>query len=170
MVKEKPIRIKPTGQYPCQWDDLIDEENNVIATIYTEKEAKKDGLKFGITEGKDGIYDIVISTKEINNEVVENELERLSRRTEKKYQFVTKSTLEDKLIKYANKLIKPIEKYGNKKSGYDFSKARTPKQKTEVIGIWIGEILYEALVYKDVKTVKSLTTTIKLEIRNLINK
>ena len=162
--------IKSTGQYPCQWDDLINEKGKIIATIYTEEEAKRDGLKFGISKGKDGIYDIVTSSKEINNEVVRNELNELSKRTKKKYQFVAESILEDKLIEYANKMIKPIEKYGNEKDGYDFSKARTPKQKTEIISIWIGEILYEAIAYKDVKTVKSLTTTIKLEIEDLIKK
>lgn len=170
MIKEKIIRIKPTGQYPCQWDDLINKKNKTIATIYTENEAKGDGLKFGITKGKDGVYDIVTSAKEINNEVVRNALKDLSKKTKKKYQFITKQNLEDKLIKYANRLIKPIEKYGNQKKGYDFSKAKTPKQKTEIISIWIGEILYEALTYKDTETVKSLTTTIKTEIKELIKK
>jgi hypothetical protein len=64
--------------------------------------------------------------------------------------------------------MKPLKKYGNLKKGYDFSRARTPRQKAEIIGIWIGEILYEALTYKDVETVKSLTETIKVEIEDLI--
>ena len=164
------IKIKSTGKYPCQWDDLIDEKGSVIATVYTEEEGKKDSLKFGITKGKDGIYDIVISTKEINNEVVRNVLIDLSNRTKKKYQLAASPTLEDKLIKYANSLIKPLEKYGTEKKGYNFSKAKTAKQKTEIIGIFIGEILYEALSYKDAEIVKSLTEIIKLEVKNLIKK
>ena len=50
------IRVKPTCEYPCQWDDLINSHNKVIATIYTIEEAEKDNLKLGITKGKDGIY------------------------------------------------------------------------------------------------------------------
>ena len=46
--------------------------------------------------------------------------------------------------------------------------ARTSKQRTEVISIWIGEILYAALTCKDVEAVKSLTETIKTEIEKLI--
>ncbi len=52
--------------------------------------------------------------------------------------------------------------------GYDFSKARTSRQKAEVVSIWIGEILYEALTYKNAEAVKSLTETIKTEIEELI--
>ena len=64
--------------------------------------------------------------------------------------------------------MKPLKKYGNPDEGYDFSKARTSRQKAEVIGIWIGEILYEALAYKDVEAVRSLTETIKTEIEGLV--
>lgn len=169
-MEEKQIKIMPTVEYPCQCDDLIDEKGSVMATVYTEEEAKEDGLKLGITKGKDGIYDIVTSAKEINNEVVRNALKDLSKRTKKKYRFVASPVLEDKLVKYANELIKPLKKYGNEKDGYDFSKAKTAKQKAEVINIWIGEILYEALTYKDVEVVKSLTKTIKSEIEELIKK
>ena len=66
--------------------------------------------------------------------------------------------------------MRPLKKYGNPQVGYDFSKARTAKQKDEIIGIWIGEILSEALSYKDVESVKSLTHTIQTEIEELINK
>ncbi len=76
---------------------------------------------------------------------------------------------EDKIIAYAGRLIRPLKKYGNPEEGYDFSKARTARQRAEVIGIWIGEILYEALTYKDVEAVKSLTETIKTEIEELIS-
>ncbi|MBI3377398.1 MAG: hypothetical protein HY035_03200 [Nitrospirae bacterium] len=80
----KSIKVKPTGEYPCQWDDLIDSKNNVIATIYTLKEGKKDNLKSGITKGTDGIYDIVVNSKEITVEVVRNALVDLEKVTDKR--------------------------------------------------------------------------------------
>ena len=49
------------------------------------------------------------------------------------------------------------------------SEDQDARQKAEVIGIWIGEILYEASAYKDVKTAKSFTETIRTEIGELIN-
>ncbi len=164
------IRVKPTCEYPSQWDDLIDSHNKVIATIYTIEEAEKDNLKPGITKGKDGIYDIVVYSKEVNNEVVKNALKDLEKVTNKRYVFASSPSHEDKIIAYAERLMRPLKKYGNTEVGYDFSKARTSKQKAEIIGVWIGEILYEALTYKDVESVKSLTNTIRTEIEELINK
>ncbi len=169
MIKSKKIiKVRPTCEYPCQWDDLIDSHGKIIATIYTAKEAEKENLKLGITKGKDGIYDIVVQSKEINNEVVRNALKDLEKVTGKRYGFVGSSSPEDKIIAYAERLMRPLKKYGNPEEGYDFSRARTAKQKAEVIGIWIGEILYEAFTYKDVEAVKSLTETIKTEIEELI--
>jgi hypothetical protein len=165
---KKVIRIRPTSEYPCRWDDLIDSHKKVIVTIYTLDEGEKDNLKPGITKGKDGIYDIVVHPKEINNEVVRNSLKDLEKMTRKEYAFEGSPSIEDEIISYAERLMKPLKKYGNLKKGYDFSRARTPRQKAEIIGIWIGEILYEALTYKDVETVKSLTETIKVEIEDLI--
>ena len=167
--RKKIIRVKPTCEYPCQWDDLIGPSGKVIATIYTLEEGERDNLNPGIVKGKDGIYDIVVHAKEINNEVVRNALQDLEKVTGKRYVFAGSSSLEDKIIAYAERLMRPLKKYGISKEGYDFSKAKTPKQKAEVIGIWIGEILYEALTYKDAGTVKSLTETIKMEIEELLN-
>lgn len=166
--RKKIIRVRPTCEYPCQWDDLIDSGKKVIATIYTLKEGEKDNLKTGMTKGKNGIYDIVVHSKEINNEVVRNALKDLEKVTGKRYVFVGSSSPEDKIIAYAERLMKPLKKYGNPEEGYDFSRARTTKQKAEVIGIWIGEILYESLTYKDVEAVNSLTETIKMEIKEFI--
>jgi len=163
------IRVRPTSEYPCQWDDLINSRKKVIATIYTLEEGEKDNLKPGITKGKDGIYDIVVHAKEINNEVVRNALEDLGKVTGKKYAFAGTPSTEDKIIAYAERLMRPSKKYGNPDKGYDFSKARTTKQKAEVIGIWIGEILYEALTYKDVESTKSLVKIIQTEIEDLLN-
>lgn len=169
MIKSKKIiRVRPTCEYPCQWDDLIDSDKKVIATIYTLKEGEKDNLKTGMTKGKNGIYDIVVHSKEIKNEVVRNALKDLEKVTGKRYVFVGSSSPEDKIIAYAERLMKPLKKYGNPKKGYDFSKAGTAKQKAEVICTWIGEILYETLTYKDLEAIKSLTKTIKAEIEELI--
>ena len=89
MKKHRIIKIKPTSEYPCQWDDLIGPGKKVIATLYTLQEGKKDNLKIGITKGKDGIYDIVVSkTKEINGKVARNALNDLEKVTGKKYVFV----------------------------------------------------------------------------------
>src|SRR3990172_10406634 len=168
MKNKRVIRIKSTGKYPCQWDDLIGPDKKVIATIYTVEEGEKDNLRPGITKGKDGIYDIVAHAKEINNEVVRNALKNLEKRTGKQYAFVSTTSPEDRILNYAERLMKPLTKYGNPDEGYDFSKARTSRQKAEVIGIWIGEILYEALTYKNAEAVKSLTETIKTEIEGLV--
>lgn len=166
---KKIVRVKPTCDYPCQWDDLINSHNKVIATIYTIEEAEKDNPKPGITKGKDGIFDIVVYSKEINNEVVRNALQDLEKVTNKRYVFASSPSHEDKIIAYAERLMRPLKKYGDPKKGYVFSKARTAKQKTEIIGIWIGEILYEALTYKDVESVNSLVKTIRTEIEDLVD-
>lgn len=166
--RKKIIKVRPTCEYPCQWDDLIDYRKKVIATIYTLEEGEKDKLKTGITKGRDGIYDVVVHAKEINNEVVRNALKDLEKVTGKRYVFASSHSPEDKIIAYAERLMRPLKKYGNTEEGYDFSKATTAKQKAEAIGIWIGEILYEALTYKETEAVKSLTETIKTEIEEII--
>jgi len=168
-AEKRTIKVKPTCQYPCQWDDLIDSRKQLIATVYTLEEGEKDNLKPGITKSKDGIYDIVVHAEGINNEVVRNALKDLEKVTGTRYIFAGSLSPEDKIIAYAEMLTRPLKKYGDHEKGYDFSNARTAKQKAEVIGIWIGEILYEALTYKDVSTVKSLTKTIKIEIEELIS-
>jgi cytochrome c551/c552 len=86
--QEKAIKIKPACEYPSQWDDLIGPGEKVIATIYTFTEGAKDNLSPGITQGKDGIYDIVVHAKEINNEVVRNALNDLARITGRKHIFM----------------------------------------------------------------------------------
>jgi len=165
---KKAIKIKPTCEYPCQWDDLIDSRNKPIATIYTLKEGIKDNKKTGITKGENGICDIVVDTREINNEVVRNALKDLEKAAEKRYIFAGSPSPEDEIIAYAERLMKPLIKYGDHEKGFNFTKARTPKEKTEVIGIWLGEILYDALTYKDDKSVKSLIKTILTEIEDLM--
>src|SRR4030042_2906724 len=85
---KKIIKVRPTSEYPCQWDDLIDSRKKVIATIYTLQEGKKDNLKPGIVKGEDGIYDVVVHAKDINNEVVRNALRDLEKVTGKRYRFV----------------------------------------------------------------------------------
>lgn len=166
--KKKQIHIRPSCQYPCQWDDLIDSSRKVVATIYTFEEAVKDDLKPGITKGEDDIYDIVVYAKEINNEVVKKALKDLEEVTGETYVFKGFAMPEDAIILFAEKLMKPLKKYGSQEKGYDFTKALTAKQKAWVISIWIGEILYDAMTYKDINSVKSLTDTIEMEIADLI--
>lgn len=169
MERRKIIKVRLTCEYPCQWDDLVNSRKKVIATIYTLEEGEKDNIKSGITKGKNGIYDIVVHAKEINNEVVRNALRDLGKVTDKQYVFTGSPSSEDKIIAHAERLMRPLKKYGNPKEGYDFSKAKTAKQKVEVINIWIGEILYEALTYKDVESAKGLIKIIQTEIEELIN-
>jgi nitrate reductase alpha subunit len=129
MMKNKRLmRIKPTSEYPSEWDDLIGPNKKVIATIYTPEEGKKDNLKPGITKGKDGIYDIVVHAKEINNEVARNALRNLEKVTGKQYIFVSTTSSEDRIINYAERLMRSLKKYGNPDEGYDFSRARTSRQ------------------------------------------
>ena len=97
-----------------------------------------------------------------------NALQDLKKVTKKRYVFASAPSHEDKIITYAERLMRPLKKYGDPKKGYDFSKVKTSKQKAEIIGIWIGEILYEALTYKDVESVNSLVKTIRTEIEGLI--
>lgn len=93
-IHKNTIRVRPTCEYPCQWDDLIDSRRKVIATIYTYEEGEKDNLKPGITKGKDGIYDIVVHSNEINNEVVRNALKDLEKVTNKRYVFAGSLVLD----------------------------------------------------------------------------
>ena len=81
----KTVYVRPTGEYPCQWDDLVGPDRKVIATIYSTEEGKKGIRKPGIRKGWDGIYDIVTPTMEINNEVVRNALDELSKKTKRNF-------------------------------------------------------------------------------------
>ncbi len=72
-----------TGFYPCPWDDLIDEENKVYATIYTLSNVRKNSLigirKAGITfDKKDKIFDIVVNVPKLTEKIVKNSLKKLS--------------------------------------------------------------------------------------------
>ena len=173
MKSIKTIKVYSTAQFPCQWDDLVIKEKKkkkLIATIYSKKEAEKDNLGFGIKKARDNIYDLVVDASEINNQVVRDALQDLEKRTHKKYKFFSEKTNEDRIIDYANKLIKYGEKFKNKNGDYDFSQVKIPYEKNLVIRSLIGEILYEAITYKNPKGLKSLETTINLEIKELLKK
>ena len=76
-------KLKTTGDYPCQWDDLIDEKRRTYATIYTLSNVKKGSrpkLK-GIQKSKDGIFDIVVDEQELIKENVETALKDLTKIT-----------------------------------------------------------------------------------------
>ena len=89
---KKLIKLKTTGHYPCQWDDLIDQNMKVRVTIYTLQNVKKDSLLTLNKEGiyydkKDKIYDIVIDFSELTKKIVKNLIEKLSKITGIKYQI-----------------------------------------------------------------------------------
>lgn len=87
MGKEK-INLRTTGEYPCQWDDLIDEHGKTYATVYTLKNARGDGVtEAGITQSSDGIFDIVIDAPKLTKDVVRNSLKELSKITGIEYKF-----------------------------------------------------------------------------------
>lgn len=139
MTKDiRVTRIKPTSEYPCQWDDLIGPNKKVIATIYTPEEGKKDNLKPGITKGKDGIYDIVVHAKEINNEVARNALRNLEKVTGKQYIFVSTTSSEDRIINYAGRLMRPLKKYGNPDEGYVFQGQELPDKRLRLSASGLG--------------------------------
>ena len=85
------VKVRPTGEYPCQWDDLIIPEKKTLATIYTLSEGKKDGLKAGIRKADDGVYDVVVKASKINYRVVRNTLKELEKITHCSYVFDSKN-------------------------------------------------------------------------------
>jgi len=89
-VHMKIVKVRSICEYPSPWDDLVDSRKNVIATLYTLEEGKRDNLKPGIRKGKDGIYNIVVHANEINHEIVRNALEDLEKVTGKRYVFERK--------------------------------------------------------------------------------
>ena len=172
-VEMKKIRVYQTIEFPCPYEDLVVKGKQgkiTIATIYTEGYAKKyttiNSLP-RIKKSKNGIYDIVVDASEINNEIVRNALKDLEKKTHKKYKFICKKTAEDKIFKYAEQLIEYGERFRTKK-GYNLDRAKTPREKTQIIRGWIGEMLYEAEVYKNLPALKSLEKTIAIEIKDLI--
>ena len=168
----KKIRVYQTIEFPCSYEDLVvkgERGKITMATIYTGGYAKKyttiNPLP-RIKKSKDGTYDIVVDASEINNEVVRNALKDLEKKTHKKYRFICKKTAEDKIFKYAEQLIGHGKRFGTKKG---YNRAKTPHEKTQIIRSWIGEILYEAGVYKNLPVLKSLEKTIAIEIKDLIS-
>ena len=170
----KKIRVYQTSEFPCPYEDLIvkgERRKITIATIYTEGYAKK-CTKIKplprIKKSKGGIYDIVVDASEINSEVVRNALKDLEKKTHKRYKFICKKTAEDKIFKYAEQLIEYGKRFRTEK-GYNFDKA-TAHEKTQRIRSWLGEMLYEAGVYKNLPVLKSLEKTIAIEIEDLIKR
>ena len=81
----KAVKVRTTGEYPCQWDDLIGADGETLATVYTVQEANQDGLRVGITRGRDGVYDIVVPVKEITHKVLSKVLMDLEKMTDTRY-------------------------------------------------------------------------------------
>ncbi len=81
-----------TGYYPCPWDDLIDKNKKVYATVHTLKSIKKDPLLKLKREGttfdkKNKIYDIVIDVPELTEKIVRDSLKKLSEITGLSYRL-----------------------------------------------------------------------------------
>ncbi len=80
--------LKSTGQYPCQWDDLIDKNSRIVVTIYTLREKLIDGPAVpGVKLCEDGIFDIVVDVPELTEKVVVEALAELSSRAGKRYRL-----------------------------------------------------------------------------------
>jgi len=84
----RKMNLKTTGEYPCQWDDIVNERGKTYATIYTLKNAREDEItKAGITKKKDGIFDMVVDAPELTKELVQTALKKLSKITGIEYKF-----------------------------------------------------------------------------------
>jgi len=81
----KVVTIRTTGEYPCQWDDLVEVSGATLATIYTLQEVKKEGCKPGIRRGTDGVYDIVVPVTELGHTTVKEALKDLEKITGMRY-------------------------------------------------------------------------------------
>ena len=85
----RKMNLKTTGEYPCQWDDIINEKRKTYAAIYTLKNAREDEItKAGITKKKDGIFDIVIDAPKLTKNIVQNALKELSKITGIEYKLL----------------------------------------------------------------------------------
>lgn len=79
------IQLVPTTEYPTTWDDIIDKETRkTIITISTKEEADEN-LEVGITKSDDGIYDIVVDTDIITEEIAKKQVAKLSKIVEINY-------------------------------------------------------------------------------------
>lgn len=88
----RTMELWPTGIYPCQWDDIINEGKRVYVTIYTLKYVKNDSLsnlkKEGIKFNKsDKVYDMIVDTPILTRDIVIKWLKRLSKITKINYKF-----------------------------------------------------------------------------------
>lgn len=85
----KIMNLKTTGEYPCQFDDLIDKNRKTYATIYTLKNAREYGInKIGISKGKYGIFNIVKDVSKLTKNIVRNSLTELSKITGIEYKLI----------------------------------------------------------------------------------
>lgn len=80
---------------------------------------------------------------------------------------------EKEILKYASRLEEPLKKClteegkGGKNLSYDFTKAKTAKQKVEVINMIMGEIIRGAVFNKDTKNLERLVEYRMKEIEEL---
>jgi len=68
-----PIKLISTSEYPCTYDDLIDSKTRKtlfsVSTLNSLEEEDID-IKTGITHSDDGVYDIVIDTEILTEDIV----------------------------------------------------------------------------------------------------
>lgn len=86
------IELETTNEYPCPLDDLVKPGKcTAYATVYALKEARRnpeDGLyRSGITQGDDGIWDVIIDVPELTIDAVRSSLNDLSKRTGIEYKL-----------------------------------------------------------------------------------
>lgn len=85
----KQITLKTTGEYPCQFDDLIDKNRKTYVTIYILKNAREYGInKVSISKGKYGIFNIVKDVPKLTKSIVRNSLAELSKITGIEYKLL----------------------------------------------------------------------------------
>lgn len=172
------IKIINTSVLPIPWDYLVtNKTKQVVAIIYTENFIKENDnkdiegrkIKYGIHKGRKGVYNVVVSAKEINSCVIGRALEDLEKKTSRKYVYVGRRTYDDDIYDFAEKLILESEKkFKTKKGHYDYNRAVKPLDKADVIGGWIGEFLHWAVTDKDARVLESLWRTVRYEIAELL--
>lgn len=84
-------KISTLSHYPCQWDDLLNEDLTVMATIWTLAEVERDegDQEVGqFLDEDDDVWDIVVDVPELTPKIVQEELDKLSGQTEMDYEFV----------------------------------------------------------------------------------
>lgn len=84
LKEKKPIHLLSTTYYPSEWDDLIDAESReLLISIFTvsslEDLSDDEIIETGISRADDGIIDIVVEAEMLTEEIVSEQLHKLSK-------------------------------------------------------------------------------------------